>query len=95
MNSNTVSISNLNVLLCRYVTSDALNFVVNTVIIQYYCVYYEIYYLMHQTQVDLPINTAHDMDEANEIIKPNHHAPTHNGESEFNIWGVGPWSKSV
>ena len=45
--------------------------------------------------VDLPINTAHDMDEANEIIKPNHHAPTHNGESEFNIWGVGPWSKSV
>ena len=43
----------------------------------------------------LPINTAHDMDEANEIIKPNHHAPTHNGESEFNIWGVGPWSKSV
>ena len=35
--------------------------------------------------VDLPINTAHDMDEANEIIKPNHHAPTHNGESEFNI----------
>ena len=33
----------------------------------------------------LPINTAHDMDEANEIIKPNHHAPTHNGESEFNI----------
>ena len=47
--------------------------------------YFELQFYLIIFSMYLPINTAHDMDEANEIIKPNHHAPTHNGESEFNI----------
>ena len=36
-------------MLFKYVTSDALNFVVNTVVIQY-CVYYEIYSTVFTTK---------------------------------------------
>ena len=40
--------------------------------------------------VDLPTNTAHKVDIANEIINPNHQAPTHKGELESRPWEIGP-----